>query len=546
MISTLEQRALLAAPIIQITFGQGPIGLSTYHDQPYSTTEFSLVSGWDPDETSVQLVVGDDPTHGTVTMGGGNVTYTPDAGYVGNDSFTLKYVDGDGEESDEVDVQMQVTNSGPYLTALTDFYTPLVAQFSGAHDQVIVQSDSWLMITDEESDSPTLSIIDDVTNGTLDFVATTGAFTYMPDPLFVGQDSFTFTASDGLTNGASGQTITVMLNITNSPPNLASDEFMSRGGAILRVPISELLSNDTDIDDSIDLATFQLGPTGNLRVERDGDVLVITPQMPNIGDPPRLEEFTYQITDGPGAVGVGTVGIITVPGTLKEMWMATLDREAARHAGYRYFGAMGLDGFFATLRSNADTADYVLGAAGSGDAVYSPFSNTVTIPAGTTSLRTDTVIHESVHIVDDNNGWYLSDSGVTLFIDQAERLGWAAQELISSNALSTLRSFEDAILDGNPHPVSEVGTRWDRVVQAWDDLPNSTYTVVFGNPNVVQIPVTNAIGEFGWLDLFQKFGIANLGNVATAYEAAIPGWPWYYHLSQFDTTTTYMVPTMLW
>ncbi len=148
----------------------------------------------------------------------GTFEYTPVAGYLGSDGFT--YVAGDGTNtSSPVNVTITVTNQAP--VAVDDAYSVL-------HDQTLVADDSAnpsLLNNDTDADNDTLSVASvngDAANvgqsitlasGGQLTVQSDGTFTYTPGSGFVGVDSFTYTASDGLSSSDSALvSITVTAN----------------------------------------------------------------------------------------------------------------------------------------------------------------------------------------------------------------------------------------------------------------------------------------------------------------------------------------------
>jgi PKD repeat protein len=65
----------------------------------------------DADGDVLSYVIVDQPAHGSVTLDGHAATYTPDAGFVGNDSFTFKATDGRAD-SNVATVGISVIDSG--------------------------------------------------------------------------------------------------------------------------------------------------------------------------------------------------------------------------------------------------------------------------------------------------------------------------------------------------------------------------------------------------------------------------------------------------
>jgi filamentous hemagglutinin family protein len=131
--------------------------------------------------------------HGTLTIeDDGSYIYTPDAGFVGQDRFTYRAITDKGVETDLVEVTITVTNNPPIQ-----------------HDDTVImdQGQSSVIIdvlaNDYDPDLPeytdVLTVIQDsitVKHGKL-ILNDDNTFTYIPDPGYVGQDSFTYAVKDG-------------------------------------------------------------------------------------------------------------------------------------------------------------------------------------------------------------------------------------------------------------------------------------------------------------------------------------------------------------
>ncbi|HHW84574.1 MAG TPA: ExeM/NucH family extracellular endonuclease, partial [Actinomycetales bacterium] len=131
-----------------------------------------------------------EPKHGTLTGTAPNLTYTPAAGFYGEDSFTFTVDDGKVSSNlATVTITVNPVNDAPVALAdtySTDQDTDLVVAAPG-----VLGND-----TDVDEDALTAVVVDDVTSGTLDLAAD-GSFTYTPEAGFVGEDSFTYKAFDG-------------------------------------------------------------------------------------------------------------------------------------------------------------------------------------------------------------------------------------------------------------------------------------------------------------------------------------------------------------
>ncbi|WP_205699225.1 Ig-like domain-containing protein [Conexibacter sp. SYSU D00693] len=139
-----------------------------------------------------------DPAHGTVDCAT-TCTYTPDADFSGPDEFDYTASDGTSSDTGHVTVTVNAVNDAPSAgdtTATTAEDTPLELQLAG---------------TDVDGDDLTFDA-GDPEHGTL---ACDGAdCTYTPAANFSGEDSFTFSVSDG-----HGGTDEATVSITVSPVN---------------------------------------------------------------------------------------------------------------------------------------------------------------------------------------------------------------------------------------------------------------------------------------------------------------------------------------
>src|SRR5262249_35037012 len=142
----------------------------------------------------------------------GTVIYTPNASFVGTDSFTYKASDGSAVSN--------VATVTIVVTSLNN--TPPVA----ANDSASTNRNAAVIIsvlandTDANGDSLTVKNVSAPANGGKVVVNANGTVTYTPATGFAGTDSFTYQASDGssLSNSA---TVTVQVN--NHAPVAVND-----------------------------------------------------------------------------------------------------------------------------------------------------------------------------------------------------------------------------------------------------------------------------------------------------------------------------------
>jgi len=141
----------------------------------------------DLDNDSLTYIIVDPPSSGTVVLSGsGNYIfeYTPDSGFVGQDSFTFKVNDG-LVDSNTAKVIINV-NTRP------------VAQGASYETTDIVPIGGTVSGSDVEGDTLTFEITGQPAQGTLtSFDPSTGDFVYAPNANADGLDSFNFVANDG-------------------------------------------------------------------------------------------------------------------------------------------------------------------------------------------------------------------------------------------------------------------------------------------------------------------------------------------------------------
>lgn len=149
-----------------------------------------LSSDVDGDDDTLAATIEATTVNGTLTFAAdGSFTYTPNAGFVGADSFTYRVSDG-VTTSEPVTVILDVTNTAP----------------TGADSSYIVHQGATLTAgapgllsgaLDYENDSLTVTITAQPTNGALS-ASPDGTCTYTPATGYVGDDSFQYTLSDSI------------------------------------------------------------------------------------------------------------------------------------------------------------------------------------------------------------------------------------------------------------------------------------------------------------------------------------------------------------
>ncbi len=147
-----------------------------------------------------------------------------------------------------------------------------------------------------------------VSHGSLS-ITTNGTIQYTPAAGFTGQDSFTYTAYDGV-HPSNPATVSINVTPVNSPPVARDDSYSVLEGQPLNVDAAHgVLANDTDPDgDPLTAALVSAPAHGALSFVPDGHFLYIaTPGFSGI------DSFTYQAFDGRALSNVATVTITVKP-----------------------------------------------------------------------------------------------------------------------------------------------------------------------------------------------------------------------------------------
>lgn len=279
----------------------------TTADAQLQTDENTSVSG----QVSALDIEGDPLTytiqsgvaHGSLLLNtvSGAYTYTPNNGYSGADSFTLRVYDTQGGYADSV-VSVEVTpvNEAPDVLPIT---LPSINE-----DGILTFSATELLAGAQDGDGDTLSVVDlQLASG--DGALTdngNGTWTFTPSANWNGSVGFSYGVSDGTVTVANSASLTV--NAVNDAPVAVVDAFTTPEDVPLRISLSDLLANDTDTDgDPVWVVSAGNPQHGSLSFI-DGK-LVFTPDPEFSG----TASFDYSITDGHGAVDSATAYVIVNP-----------------------------------------------------------------------------------------------------------------------------------------------------------------------------------------------------------------------------------------
>jgi len=174
---------------------------------------------FDPDGDPLVASLAGGPAHGSVNVAAdGTLTYTPVRGFSGTDSFL--YSADDSAAAAAGAVQIAVNDVAP-VAAADAFAVDAASGLLSVPAPGVLGNDS-----DAGGDALAARLASAPQHGTVTLNAS-GAFTYMPDRDFTGDDAFTYVADDGTLSSAPAQ---VTIAVTGAALESARMELTAEGG----------------------------------------------------------------------------------------------------------------------------------------------------------------------------------------------------------------------------------------------------------------------------------------------------------------------------
>lgn len=287
----------------KVTFiiGDPPVG----NDDTYSTNEDTTLTvnaaagvlandtDADFDPLTASLVSG--VSNGTLTFNpDGSFTYVPNANFFGTDSFVYMVDDGTGG-TDTATATITVLSQNDLPVAVNDAYSTdedVTLTVNAANG--VLNND-----TDVENDPLTAVLGTNVSNGTLTFNAD-GSFTYVPDPGFIGVDSFTYFANDGTGNSNEATVLITVGMIVPGPISgyvymdvnnngIYDQGELGVGGVEIHLTGTDILSNPVDV-------VTTTNPDGSYAIDVNPGSYVLSQVQPQ------------HLIDGQESLGIGGTG----------------------------------------------------------------------------------------------------------------------------------------------------------------------------------------------------------------------------------------------
>ncbi|HHN67758.1 MAG TPA: tandem-95 repeat protein, partial [Thermopetrobacter sp.] len=279
--------------------------VNTDADTPVSVV--ALANDSDPDGDALHIALIDQPpANGTVTIDpDGTLTYTPDAGFTGADTFTYVLEDANGGR-DLATVTVNVGNGDPGVPDVSGPDGGAVGPNGEIMDPVTVTDGAPVTPIDagahfSDPDGQPLTFAASGLPDGLSIDPATGRITgtVANDASADGPYTVVVTATDPDGKQASG---IIVLNVDNPAPEAADDVAWTSPDTPLQLGV---MANDGDADgDALDISISGQPANGTVVVNADGSV-TYTPDSGFTG----TDTFTYTITDAQGATDTAEVTV---------------------------------------------------------------------------------------------------------------------------------------------------------------------------------------------------------------------------------------------
>ncbi|HZQ32321.1 MAG TPA: Ig-like domain-containing protein, partial [Mycobacterium sp.] len=288
--------AFVRREIVHTFFNQTPTVNPTQTSEDATGVVTGNLNAVDPDGDPLTFTVTQNPSNGTVVVNtDGSYTYTPTPGFAhtgGSDAFTVTVDDSAGTQlPGPLGIVQGILHAGAQLIGLSgsDTVTTVVpVSVIAINQNPIANPDSYttdentaltvgaalgVLANDTDPDGDTLAVNSSTqpAGGTLT-MNSDGSFLYTPATDFTGNDSFTYTATDG--HGGTS-TSTVQIDVVATGPTITTtsgaDSYTEQAPAIT-------------VDNGVTVGGVPALGLASVSISKgfdNGDTLAVTAQVPN-------------------------------------------------------------------------------------------------------------------------------------------------------------------------------------------------------------------------------------------------------------------------
>jgi hypothetical protein len=194
---------------VSITVQAPPIFASADSASTVTTTMVAIPALANDVGVGIEITSVANPPHGSATIAGSTIEYTADGGFTGLDSFSYQITDDYGQTSSTL-ISVLVTSAPP---------VPVVANPDSAQVTAGESVTISVLANDEPTSGLTVIEVSNPPNGTATIGPAGLSVIYQPDALYLGSDSFTYRASNGVSSATATVTVVVV-----APPIQAVDD----------------------------------------------------------------------------------------------------------------------------------------------------------------------------------------------------------------------------------------------------------------------------------------------------------------------------------
>lgn len=212
----------------------------------------------------------------------GTFTYTPNAGFIGNDSFRYYIVDHCGL-TEYATVYLNVVGSNLNPSAINQTINNL-------SEDAVYSGSLVPLVSDPENDAISFSILNPPATGDIQWTST-GTFTYTPSANFTGTVNFTYNACDIVGQCAQGVVTLNFVNTDNDPPQLLPDNLTIQEDTPGTINVS---LNDSDDTGSLTYSIVSQGSNGQAALVSNTGIFSYSANQNFSG----TDSFVVQACDG--------------------------------------------------------------------------------------------------------------------------------------------------------------------------------------------------------------------------------------------------------
>ncbi len=240
--------------------------------------------------------------NGTVTVDNvlGQVTFTPENGFVGETKYEYEICDNDGACA-QATVTILINKANQPPVAVEDFDETL--QNTPVETIVLLNDydpDGTIMAT-------TVQVIEQPLNGTVGVDATNGSITYIPNSSYIGVDSYRYKVADN--EGVYAETVVeITVKRSNQPPVARNDNDQTTKNTAVT---TNVLENDEDTDGTLLPASVEVTRqpfNGTTSVNHTTGYITYTPALNFVG----TDTYEYEVCDNEGACANATVTVVVI------------------------------------------------------------------------------------------------------------------------------------------------------------------------------------------------------------------------------------------